>query len=349
MSAQRVLDSLSEPTSYDEAARLLSLLCPDFIKSNAEYGLNSPESFACLLHRNESLFEKVKISFAARDFHGFWDRCVQICSTEPLKGSNKTSLILAKMSSNLANLVNGRIDTPLWTISDVAAEDTHTIVKSFTLRSLMDEKSMPSMLFYDLGGFSNNPILDERVQTLFIKDQNTFLVNASATGKTRLLYEGLYRHWGIYITARADDQEARALETAMGSYFGDEKGLVSFLPDASALGYRQLLHDNLGILNRRFSIVLLVHLLVFREFLNTARAESVIDNENLRRLWLLAQLWQPCLGGWNNDVHRQLLKSLEWNPLTMINNELTKVLKEINPLLPEVIRKEGLFVAIDEA
>ncbi|KAG5349013.1 hypothetical protein C0989_006548, partial [Termitomyces sp. Mn162] len=266
-----------------------------------------------------------------------------------MKGYINTSAVLAAMSSSLTHLVNGRIETPLWTISDVAVEDTHGIVKSFTLRSLMDEKWMPSMLFYDLGSFKSNPILDERVQKLFSKDRNTFLVNASAAGKTRLLYEGLFRHWGIYITAHADHREAGALEAAMDNSFGGEDGMVEFLPDTSALGYQELLHDNLEFLVRRFSIVLLVHLLVFREFLKTARAESVINNENLRQLWLLAQLWRPFLGGWNDDVHVRLLKSLEWNSLTMINDELTKVLKEINFLLPDTIRKEGLFVAIDEA
>ncbi|KAG5352241.1 hypothetical protein C0989_003070 [Termitomyces sp. Mn162] len=349
MSAEQVLDSLSEPTTYDDAARLLSRLCPDFIRHKVEYGLDSPESFACLLHRNKSLFKEVKDSFAAREFHGFWDRCVRICSKKPMKGYINTSAVLVNMSSNLTDLVNGRIETPLWRISDVALEDPHAIVKSFTLRSLMDEKCMPSMLFYDLGSFMNNTILDERVQKLFSKNQNTFLVNASATGKTRLLYEGLYRHWGIYITAHVDHREAGALEAAMNSTFGGEDGMAELLPDTSALGYMELLHDNLGFLIRRFSIVLLVHLLVFREFLKTAHAESVINNENLRQFWFLAQLWRPLLGGWNDDVHVRLLKSLEWNSLTMINNELIKVLKDVNILLPDTIRKEGLFVVIDEA
>ncbi|KAH0588110.1 hypothetical protein H2248_006831 [Termitomyces sp. 'cryptogamus'] len=288
-----------------------------------------------------------------KDFHGFWDRCVQICSKKPMTSYIDTSAVLADMSSNLTDLVNGRIETPLWTLSDVAVEDKHTIVKSFTLRSLMDEKWMPSMLFYDLGSFRDNPILDECVQKLFSTNQNTFLVNASATGKTRLLYEGLYRHWGFYITAHADHREAGALQAAMKTAFyggfDGEDGMVMFLPDKSALGYRELLHDNLGFLIRRFSIVLLVHLLVFKVFLKTARAESVIDNANVRQLWLLAQLWRPFLGGWDDDVHIRLLESLQWKSLTMINDELTEVLKEINFLLPDTIRKEGLFVAIDEA
>ncbi|KAG6869735.1 hypothetical protein C0995_000949, partial [Termitomyces sp. Mi166 len=136
----------------------------------------------------------------------------------------------------------------------------------------------------------------------------------------------------------------------MSSIFGDEKRIVKFLPDASALGYCELLQDNLEVLNRRFSIVLLVHLLVFKKFLETAHAESVIDNENLRRLWLLAQVWRPCLGcGREDDIHRRLLKWLESEPLSGINTELTKVIKDINLLLPDSIRKEGLFVAIDEA
>ncbi|KAG6919778.1 hypothetical protein DXG01_001617 [Tephrocybe rancida] len=206
------------------------------------------------------------------------------------------------------------------------------------------------MLFYNLGSFKQNPTLDERVQKLFQKDRNTFFVNASATGKTRLLYEGLFRHWGLYITAHADDLEAKALGRTLDDFFFGEEEMSSRLPKESALGYRKLLDANLKALHRRFSMVLLVHLLVFKEFLKAAHAEGVIDNEDLQHRWLQAQLSYPCLlGSRERDAHLQLLEMLYWDPATVIDTELNKVIGEINPLLPVSIQTEGLFVALDEA
>ncbi|KAH0588129.1 hypothetical protein H2248_006849 [Termitomyces sp. 'cryptogamus'] len=347
-----VLDSVAKKISLEDAARLLSDICPGSINNNAAYGLDSAESFACLLYRNDTLFDMVKNAFTSRDFDGVWARCIQICSPQSLKTYTTISEVLTQLSPNLTNLVKGQIESPLWTLSDeykFKDSDAQAITSRLTFSSLIKQKRVPSMLFYDLGSFKNDPILHERVQKLFCKKQNTFFVNASATGKTRLLYEGLFHHWGIYVTAHADNKEAQALETTLNTSFGGEDEMVEILPDASALGYQKLLDDNLKLLFRRFSIVLLAHLLVFREFLKTAHEERVIDNEGICQLWLLAQLWRPCLSGCDRDIHRQLVKVLEWEPLAIVNKELTGIIDEIKLLLPGAIRKEGLFVAIDEA
>ncbi|KAG6836026.1 hypothetical protein H0H93_012171 [Arthromyces matolae] len=227
-------------------------------------------------------------------------------------------------------------------------KDSRNRVPRFSLHSLIEADTKPSMLFYDLGSFVENPVLKERLQDLFIMGKDTFLVNASATGKTRLLFEGLFQHWGIYATACAD-QEAQALYFATVRSLVGERKMVQDLPETTALGYQMLLDDNNDCLNRRFSIVLLAHLYIFREFLKISHAKHAIDNDDLRKLWFLGQVWRSSIDTLSLDAHEELLLILEYRHTSFIVEELATVVEEIKFLLPQTIKLEGLFIAIDEA
>ncbi|KAG6919774.1 hypothetical protein DXG01_001613 [Tephrocybe rancida] len=346
-----ILDSFPELVHYDDAARLLSMICPDSVKNAVENDPDSPESFACLLYRRSTLFDQTKRARTSRNFDGVWETCLR-CVRPVIKfpgGAKLVPGLLDRISTNIRDLVNGRIfETPLWTLAQPVPGHGQVLIKQMSLHSLMEQENAPPMLFYDLGSFQKDPILNDRVQKLFCINQNTFFVNASATGKTRLIYEGLFQKWGLYVTAHVDEREAGALGGTIKTIFAGEDNLVQYLPEESVLGYQRIVNGNLEALHRRFSIVLLIHLLVFREFLKTAHAEGVADDEDLRRRWLLAQLWYPCLDK-GEDVHQRLLTKLQWEPLAIINEELTKVLDDINLQLPPSIKREGLFVAIDEA
>ncbi|KAG6847509.1 hypothetical protein H0H93_007660, partial [Arthromyces matolae] len=74
MTSESLLDSLEEPSSLDDAARLLFVVCPEEVKEN---GFDSPESFACLLHRKPFLVNSVKAAYAAKDFRDIWQRCLR--------------------------------------------------------------------------------------------------------------------------------------------------------------------------------------------------------------------------------------------------------------------------------
>ncbi|KAG6815726.1 hypothetical protein H0H87_011942 [Tephrocybe sp. NHM501043] len=347
MSEEDVFNSFKELSGYDDAARLLSMIYPESWKNSPKKDLASPESFACLLYRNPLLFNFVKRGLELRNFDSVWEACERY--TEPLKRYHDHSIedvpgILTGISSNFRDLVNGRMNTPFWRLSspmpsdfeNTKEKDPVAIVKEVDLHQLMERTKMPSMLFYDLGSFKENPAQHRRLQKLF----------RMATGKTRLLYEGLFQHWGLYVTVHADDSEARALETVLGKYYDED--MVTNLPEEHALGYQQLLDSNLKALDRRFSAALLVHLFVFREFLKTAHAECVINDEDLRQRWLLVQLSYHPLGD-KRDIHLQLLETLHFEPGSSIDRELLKVMDDIKHLLPESTIREGLFVAIDEA
>ncbi|KAG6836150.1 hypothetical protein H0H93_010879, partial [Arthromyces matolae] len=331
--------SLLGSRSIDDAARLLFNVCPDEVREN---GFDSPESFACLLHRNTFLMHTVKVAALTKDFGSIWELCLR------KQTFDNSSTPFNVLSPSLTNLVNGRISTPFWTLSNVLEKDVQTTVRSCSLESLLEEETVPSMLFYDLGTFMENPVLKERLEDLFVMGQNTFLVNASATGKTRLLYEGLFHRWGIYVTARVDAGEARALQLSLRADLSDEPGMVNNLPERTALGYQRLLDDNNECLDRRFSTVLLSHLYIFRDFLKTSYAEHVIDSNVLPRLWFLSQVWRR----WFRkiiDMPEEFFVGLSARSYAFTIEELARVVLEIKALLPDVIKREGLFVAIDEA
>ncbi|KAK6997440.1 hypothetical protein R3P38DRAFT_1887478 [Favolaschia claudopus] len=63
---------------------------------------------------------------------------------------------------------------------------------------------MPSVLLRDLGYFSEDALLSRRVNNIFAKEQHTFLVNTSGSGKTRLTFEGLCQNWGLYLVGAID-------------------------------------------------------------------------------------------------------------------------------------------------
>ncbi|KAG6872713.1 hypothetical protein C0995_007280 [Termitomyces sp. Mi166 len=319
----------------DTAAQLLSSLCPDFSKNSIEVTLGSPESFARLLFLNQELLEEVEQSRANGNFDGLWECCLQLARPrKPSKSSlrgNEVPSMLDEISSNFQNLVNGRVNFPYWTMKPTTLPDVATL----DLDSLLKKQALPRMLSHDLGGFQMDPTLSKRVSDLFHKHRNTFLVNASATGKTRLLYEGLCRNWGLYFTAHVDDEEAKTLHSTLQTGFNYEYDFVRRLPKTSTLSFDIILAKNREIANRRFSVVLLVHLLIFRDFLKTASSECGEVREDLQPRWLLAQVWHRCLRTYGN-VYGDLLV---W----------PNVLEEVRVLLPESIKTEGFFIVIDEA
>ncbi|KAG5732821.1 hypothetical protein E4T56_gene2751 [Termitomyces sp. T112] len=342
---------LLDMKEVDSVARVLFQSCPDSIKSNTELGLGSVESFACLLHRHKGFLGVVQNARTLQDLDEFWHRCTELARPRKVALSSsqaeiEVSLILNQTESKMKDLVSGKGQVLPWTLNQDHPDGIPDIRK-LDLQSLTEEERVPSMLFYELGSFINDPDLNERVRSLFCKGQNTFLVNASATGKTRLLYEGLCQHWGLYITAHADEGEARALQLTLDDRIRLESDLVEFLPRASALGFEIMLAKNREITYRRFSAVLLAHLYIFRAFLTAVHTHVGIIADIQKRRWLLAQLYSPLLD--SSDPHREIIRAIELAPLDLIDEQLTLVVTDIRSLLPESVLTDGLYIAIDEA
>ncbi|KAJ7186512.1 hypothetical protein C8R46DRAFT_1184495 [Mycena filopes] len=62
----------------------------------------------------------------------------------------------------------------------------------------------PAVLIDRWGSFQDDHKLSNRVDHIFQKGATNILMNAAATGKTRLAFEGLCRHWGFYFPMNMD-------------------------------------------------------------------------------------------------------------------------------------------------
>ncbi|KZV95464.1 hypothetical protein EXIGLDRAFT_472392 [Exidia glandulosa HHB12029] len=63
----------------------------------------------------------------------------------------------------------------------------------------------PDMLLYQLGELRTlDPAFPDRLHAFVEGDDHLLLVNQSGTGKTRLLFETLCHHWGLYLTCAQD-------------------------------------------------------------------------------------------------------------------------------------------------
>lgn len=143
--------------------------------------------------------------------------------------------------------------------------------------------------------------------------------------------------------------EAATLHRTLKYGFSCEYGVETILPQASSLSFKLTLDKNREIAQHRFTVVLLIHLLIFRDFLKTAISECGSVNDVLhRRRWLLAQLHYRCLHEYE-DIFSNLLYALEWESSAYVYKSILGVLEELKPLLPDSIRANGLFVVIDEA
>ncbi|KAJ7075261.1 hypothetical protein B0H15DRAFT_743157, partial [Mycena belliarum] len=136
----------------------------------------------------------------------------------------------------------------------------------------------PCMLLHDLGSFSDDPVLRERVNGIFNKDRHTFLVNAPGTGKTRLAFEGLCQNWGLYFTAAVDSSDLGSND--MNRILRNEVRWALRRPSRNDASRQTIC--------RLFVQLLLSRLLVFHMFVQLAQNTGI--SEYHKKLWLIAQL-----------------------------------------------------------
>ncbi|EJD41577.1 hypothetical protein AURDEDRAFT_186521 [Auricularia subglabra TFB-10046 SS5] len=86
----------------------------------------------------------------------------------------------------------------VWTSSDIARIKALRIPRTTVRRS----EGHPDSVLYGLGQLEMlDPSFPGRLSDFTAGPDHLLLVNASGTGKTRLVLETLYQHWGLYFTA----------------------------------------------------------------------------------------------------------------------------------------------------
>ncbi|ESK81796.1 hypothetical protein Moror_5446 [Moniliophthora roreri MCA 2997] len=263
----------------------------------------------------------------------------------------KIDEILRRFIGSLSGILEEKNDSPAWEPTsdddDDIPEDSDGIIdhiRSLRIPSLssrfVDE---PPMTIYRLGTFSEQPNLKLRVENLF-NGKDTFLVNASGTGKTRLLYEGLCMHWGFYFTSAIDSMRLgfEDLDGAIKKLGRRGEFNTVFSPTSNP----EATKHNLRLAHRQFSTILLVRLLVFKAFLTAAAAASCQSDKH-KEIWLKLQLVFPFPG--MRLPFTELSKHIESRDIGdhVIDDAISEVLSEI--CASRDTHGQRLFIALDEA
>ncbi|KAJ6624684.1 hypothetical protein B0H10DRAFT_2186518 [Mycena sp. CBHHK59/15] len=160
----------------------------------------------------------------------------------------------------------------------------------------------PSLLLHNLGSFAENETLKSRVDDVFRRGKDTFLVNASGTGKTRLAFEGLFRNWGLYFPLAQDTNYLGPQDigsdctTSLYMYGGFKIGL----PRSGSPQVSSSLNHNIEVVQASYGCILLGRLLLFHMFSELIHAVGI--SEEHKRLWLLLQLMPQLPGDSSWDI-----------------------------------------------
>ncbi|KAJ6605060.1 hypothetical protein B0H10DRAFT_607555 [Mycena sp. CBHHK59/15] len=218
------------------------------------------------------------------------------------KSAVRLNEYLEKIKPGLVRFVNDPVT--LWTPKTGHA-DSDTVGHLTDLK-IPARDNKPSLLLHNLGFFNDSKLLKDRVDDVFQKGRETFLVNTSGTGKTRLAFEGLYRHWGFYFTAARDTSGLGAKD--IGSYLttylpGHRPDEFQFsIPRSNSPETLAGLAKNIQIVKLGYAHVLLGRLLIFLMYSELIHESGV--SEDHKRVWLMLQL-TPQLPGdenWNRDI-----------------------------------------------
>jgi hypothetical protein len=171
-------------------------------------------------------------------------------------------------------------------------------------------------------------------------------VNSSGTGKTRLLYEGLCKHWGLFFTAVVDSYGLGSTDV-----FGAVDDLrLSGLPTPALIGDAAVYNSEASLKNQRiahraFGKTLLARLLVFKLFVESMARGEIEEIHKTR--WFLAQI-QPFLFGWN---YGNLVAELSWSAASdsLIADCISQCLEDITAVFSRKSKDPHFFVVLDEA
>lgn len=143
---------------------------------------------------DEELFTALKLAHprgeydTIRNWHRAFTNKVFDCEKElnfstekPLKSSlNKDASIeaeihtlLSELQPTMKKLVDGEITLPIWTPSFVDS----AVASHLTSLKIPCLKGKPNLLLHDLGSFKKDPVLEKRLNNVFMPNNHTFVVS----------------------------------------------------------------------------------------------------------------------------------------------------------------------------
>ncbi|KAL1701246.1 hypothetical protein EV121DRAFT_171429, partial [Schizophyllum commune] len=200
------------------------------------------------------------------------------------------------LQEDIKELANGAVTFDTWQPPEGTPPEYDAFFRHLRVPCLTSERNLPNLLVHQLGFYATQEDVGQCIEGIF---SQTFIdvCNASGSGKTRTLLEGLTRHWGFYFTmAKAkgakgvgSDDWTNALKNLLVT-----TGFTSHVESASEIGAEAqstYVDKNHSIVGLRVDAVLLARLAIFRLFLAELPAEfSPAEEVDFRTRWLMLQL-----------------------------------------------------------
>lgn len=172
------------------------------------------------------------------------------------------------------------------------------------------------------------------------KHQARIFINSSGSGKTRLLFEGLCRHWGVYMTCAVDPSGVGCADVPYTLSVGVQK--KPYFNGLEEICERDITR-NCCIAQDVFPVPLLSRLLLLSRFLEVVPTAERNTNETRKR-WLHLQVLPRFVGC--DGLLFELTRSLAALPPSAVQSSISATLLKIRALLG--IHDLPLFCALDE-
>ena len=155
-------------------------------------------------------------------------------------------------------------------------------------------------------------------------------LNASGSGKTRILLEGLLKHWGLYLVC------AKSRAASVG--LRDLPDMIEKLPHWA--GFNQhYAPSNEVIAQRTLVRIFASRLYILSEYLALWQDRGGKDEALVRQYWVLAQVQTT------NDMFKTLATRLK----DFSNNFVSELLEGSARSIRKTVTNKSVFIVIDEA
>ncbi|KAF9068520.1 hypothetical protein BDP27DRAFT_1421872 [Rhodocollybia butyracea] len=340
-------------TEDDTSKYLSEYLTAIWADLEPDPALVSVQCCAVLLERNSDLRGLVEKACIEKDSNILKDTDLPRHPRQMIYNLEQFRVVfkfLETMRVPMEKIVDGTAfeNLPRWNLKAPLAVDNPDVaehIKKLNIHSKYPE-SEPLLLIHENGSFQSDPELNERLEQIFSPTRNALLVNSSGTGKTRLLYEGLCKHWGLFFTAVVDSYGLGSTDV----YGTFEDLRLSRLPTPVLVGDAAVYNSeaslqNQGVARRAFSETLLARLLVFKLFVNSMAKGEIEEIHKTR--WFLAQI-QPLLFG---GKYGSLMAALSWSPASdsLLADCISQCLEDIAVVFSRKSMNPHIFVVLDEA
>ncbi|KAH9951724.1 hypothetical protein B0H21DRAFT_188312 [Amylocystis lapponica] len=270
-------------------------------------------------------------------------------ATSTMSTTERITIFLDRIRPRMKRYVEGEISLPIWNPQEWYDSTTAEFQEALGIPEL---HNAPDLLLHELGNWSRtNFNFARRMRKIFVEGRNTFLCNVYGSGKTRLLLEGLCRHWGLYITTLPYDthgsQDVPNIVQDASLRVQEFKHKLPLNVTADSDEFKDACARYDVITERRFRQVLLARLLLMEQFLQLALDVAPTLWRTYCRLWTLLQVAPQQL--METDIFQELAEDVLGDASDIDLGTIRDVQQRVQELVRATGDTRDLFCVIDSA